>query len=335
MRATIKEVAARAGVSIKTVSNVVHGRDTNYRESTRQQVLAAIKELNYRPNMAARHLRTAHAGVLALAIPDLTNPYFGDLASAVVSAATALGYSVLLDQTNGERAKEVVVARGMRPHLIDGVLLDALALEASDLRSTDAAIPIVLIGERLFDATYDHVAIDNAAAARAATAHLAGLGRRRIAAIGMKADSAPSLRFRGFLSALADAGLPADPQLIIPTRHFYRADGAAAMRDLLTRDEPPDAVFCFNDVVALGAMRALHDAGRRIPDDVAVVGFDDTADGRYNVPSLTSISPDKEYLARLAVSLLIERIDGRRTGAPERFEPSFHLVVRESTAGTR
>lgn len=335
MATTLKDVAARAGVSIKTVSNVVNERPY-ITDHTRRRVLAAIEALHYRPNLSARHLRTGRVGVLALAIPDLGNTYFADIGNAVSAAAADHGYTVLLDYTNGERANEALVVNGLRPHLIDGVLLSPLALEIDDLRPERAGIPLVLLGERLFGAPYDHIVPDNVAAARLATRHLLGLGRRRIAAIGVQdiqSGETARLRLRGYDEALAEVGLAIDPALLVPATSFHRADGARAMRRLLALDQPPDAVFCFNDLLALGAMRALHDAGCRVPEDVAIVGYDDIEEGLFATPSLTTISPDKAAIGRLAVSLLVERIEERRTEPPACIDVPFRLQVRESTAG--
>jgi DNA-binding LacI/PurR family transcriptional regulator len=140
-------------------------------------------------------------------------------------------------------------------------------------------------------------------------------------------------RLRGYTEALEEAGLPVDAELIMPVASYSRRDGAEAMRQLLALHAPPDAVFCFNDLLALGALRALHEAGRRVPEDVAVTGFDDIEEARFATPSLTTIAPDKEQMGALAVSFLLGRIAGTRTGPPERVEVPFRLIVRESTAG--
>lgn len=332
---TLKDVARRAGVSIKTVSNVVNERP-HVTEQTRERVQRAIDALHYRPNLLARGLRKGRNGVIALAVPDVSNTYFSDLAGAVGVAAAAHGYTVLLDHTNGERANESLVVNGLRPHLIDGVILSPLALEVGDLQTELVGIPLVLLGERLFDAPYDHVSPDNVAAARVATAHLLALGRRRIAVIGVQSgpgSATAQLRLRGYTEALAIAGLPVDPDLLVPAASFHRPDGAAAMQRLLALDHPPDAVFCFNDLLALGALRALHDAGRRIPDDVAVIGYDDIEEGLFATPSLTTISPDKVEIARIAVALLVKRIAREQPHEPVSIEAPFRLIVRESTAG--
>ncbi|MFD0783416.1 LacI family DNA-binding transcriptional regulator, partial [Micromonospora azadirachtae] len=182
MRHRLKDVAERAGVSVKTVSNVVNGY-AHVRPDTRARVEEAIAALNYRPNLSARHLRKGRTGVIALAVPELDIPYFAELARHVVGAAADLGWTVLIDQTGGRREQERVIASGVTDHLIDGLILNPLALTADDLVNLNGT-PMVLLGERVEHGTADHVVIDNVAAAREVTTHLIGLGRRRIAAIG-------------------------------------------------------------------------------------------------------------------------------------------------------
>ena len=336
MAVTLRDVASRAGVSLQTVSNVANGRNERVGEETRAKVLEAIAALNYRPNAAARHLRKMATSVLALAIPDLANPYFTEIGRVIVAEGAARDYTVLLDYTNWDHAQELLVASGMRPHLIDGLILDSQCLTPADLLRASPRVPTILLGEGIYDGPYDHIVIDNVAAARLATEHLITLGRRRIAVIGPQAhptSHTPRLRLQGYLDALDAAGRAADQRLQAFASRWGRAFGAAAMRGLLTLPEPPDAVFCFNDMLGIGAISVLHQAGLRIPDDVAVVGFDDVEDARFTVPPLTSIAPDKAGIGHLAVDLLVQRITGVRTGPPQRFDAAFQLVTRQSTVG--
>lgn len=344
MRTTLKDVAERAGVSVKTVSNVVNGY-VHVRSETRERVQLAIDELKYRPNLSARSLRRGRSGVIALALPEIDVPYFAELARHVVTVAERHGLTVLIDLTEGSPDRERVVVSGIRDQMIDGLILSPLALTAEALAERDVSTPLVLLGERISQAVADHVVIDNVAAARTATEHLIGLGRRRIAAIGTQdvpAGATARLRYQGYAEALEAAGLELDDALAVPATRYRRADGAEAMAALLASDQRPDAVFCFNDLLALGALRALSEAGVRVPEDVAVVGFDDIEDGRYSTPTLTSISPDKEEIARVAVDLLVEGL-GRSGGdddeaqvngsvvEPREVFASYELVVREST----
>lgn len=334
MTVHLKDIAAYTGFSAKTVSNVINGKYERVSATTRAQILEAIEKLSYQPDIAARYLRKAHVGVIALAIPSLENPYFAEVANLITAAAVEHSYTVLLDCTNGNRENELLLVKGLRPHLIDGLILDAQSLTTEDLQPEEIKKPIVLLGERFFGAPYDHVIIDNVAAAHLATSHLLSLGKRRIAAIGVIEhwhSETPVLRLQGFLQALSEAGQEMDPALLVPIDSWCRANGAEAMRYLLSLKHPPDAVFCFNDLLALGAMSMLHEAGLHIPGDVAVVGVDDIEDGHYATPTLTTIAPDKEEMSRLAVSLLLGRIKGTRQQPAERIAVPFHLRVRKST----
>lgn len=336
MTVTLKDVAKRAGVSVKTASNVVRGYE-HVTEKVRTRVQAAIAELHYRPNVSARHLRTKRTGVLALATPILNNPYFTEIAQAFTQAARQRGYTVLLDYTAGQREEELLVLNGLRPHIIDGILLHPFSLELEDLQEHNSGIPVVLSGERLLDIPYDHISIDNVAAAYQATEHLYRLGRRRIAVIGVQAapmGETARLRLQGYRQSLDAAGLPYDERLLIEvTKSYTREDGYQAVQYLLTLQPLPDALFCFNDLMALGAMRALLEAGYRIPEDLAVVGFDDIEDARFATPALTTISPNKQRIGELSVSLLHERIQDAYQGPPRHLEVPFQLIARESTLG--
>jgi DNA-binding LacI/PurR family transcriptional regulator len=336
-RARLSDVADRAGVSVKTVSNVVNGY-LHVSDGTRAKVDAAIAELDYRPNIAARNLRRGRSGIVALALPELEVPYFAELARHVVDAAHARGWTVLIDQTDGAREREELVLDGYRNQLIDGLIMSPVAVGPRELAERRDVTPTVLLGERVYDGPDDHVSIDNVAAASTAVGHLLGLGRRRVAAVGHQeqpTSGTARLRERGFRAALAAGGQDVDPDLVVDVGAFSRAEGAAAVDRLLGLADPPDALFCFNDLLALGALRRLHERGVRVPDEVAVVGIDDIEDGRYSTPTLTTIRPDKERIAELAVELLSERLNGSGPARPPReLEAPYDLVVRESTART-
>ncbi|MCO1579858.1 LacI family transcriptional regulator [Crossiella sp. SN42] len=334
MGVSLKDVAALAGVSVKTVSNVVNDY-AHVSEQTRAKVRQAITELGYQPNLTARHLRYGRSGIIALALPELDIPYFSELARSVISSAEAQSWAVLIEQTEGRRERELLIASGLRSRTVDGLILSPLALDGEDLARLGAELPVVLLGERIGPGAADHVVIDNVAAARAATEHLIGLGRRRIGAIGARAvigQDTSNLRLAGYAQALGTAGLPLEPDLVMPVPRYHRPDGAQAMAALLDRAEPPDAVFCFNDLLALGALRTLLARGLRVPEDVALVGVDDIEDGRFSTPTLTTIRPDKAQIATVAVRMLLERINGADM-PPREFQAGFTLEVRESTVG--
>jgi DNA-binding LacI/PurR family transcriptional regulator len=330
MAVTLRDVAVLAGVSVKTVSNVVNGY-AFVKDENRRRVEQAILATGYRPNLGARNLRRGRTGFVALMVPELGIPYFGELAALVITAAQERDWNVLIEQTQGTREREQSTLASLGPHLIDGAIVSPEALEADDFAAFAPGVPMVLLGEHAVEVPIDHVAIDNVGAARLAVEHLIGLGRRRIAAIGQNPRrGTAALRLNGYRDALVAAGIPVSGDLIAPVAQYHRRDGAAAMHALLDGAEPPDAVFCFNDLLAIGALRAAADRGLSVPGDVAVVGFDGTEESRFTRPSLTTISPDKEAIARTAIELL-----ARRTAAAEAdfedVQTPFTLQVREST----
>ncbi|GAA5025678.1 LacI family DNA-binding transcriptional regulator [Streptomyces siamensis] len=335
MRVSLKDVALHAGVSIKTVSNVVNDHP-HVTPAMRTRVQRSIDELGYRPNLTARHLRKGRTGIMALALPELGNPYFAELATEIIDAAAGHEYTVLLDHTRGRRDQEILVSQGFRTRVIDGLILSPIELEAEDLSERAEAVPLVLLGEREYPLPYDHIAIDNVAAARQAMRHLISLGRRDIAFLGARRGrSQPAhLRLRGWREELDAAGLVADPRLVGATDGWGHADGAAAMARILDAGLQPDAVFAYNDLIALGAMRVLSERGLRIPQDVAVVGFDNVVEGHYGAITLTSVSPDKPAIARMAVEAVLARLSGEQHEA-RRIHAGYSLVCRESTLGRR
>jgi DNA-binding LacI/PurR family transcriptional regulator len=332
---SLKDIAKRAEVSLATVSNVVNG----YRpvsEETRQRVQKAIDELGYTPNLSARHLRHGRTGIIALAIPELMNPYFAELAGAAIEEARTHGYTLLLDYTDGDRDKELMLIDGFRERVIDGLVFSPVGLGREEVLGRHSDVPMVLIGESVYDVPYDHIAIDNVAASHTAVQHLVSLHRHRIGFIGAHPDvnrQPAHLRLRGYEEALSSAGLPLDLTLVARTPQFGRQDGYEGMRSLLELPEPPDAVFAYNDLLAIGAMHAILQTDLRIPQDIAVIGFDDIEDGRFSNPTLTTISPDKERIGRLAVRQLIARVEGKPVDPPRDMQPPFRLVTRESTLG--
>ncbi|PZQ89590.1 MAG: LacI family transcriptional regulator [Leifsonia xyli] len=332
MAATLHDVARLAGVSIKTVSNVINDYP-HIRPATRERVEAAVAELGYQPNLSARSLRSGRTGVIALALPELGLSYFAELADAVIRSAEQRGLTVTIEHTGGDRERELEVLRSPRRKLSDGLIFSPLGMGQDDVELTSVGYPLVLLGERIFGGTADHVTMQNVEAARAATDHLLALGRRRIAVVGAhegEVIGSAGLRLRGYREALEAAGVPFDPELLGYTELWHRANGATAMRALLDRGARFDAVFGLNDTLALGAMRVLQEAGRVVPDDVAVLGFDDLDEARYSLPSLTTIDPGREQIARTAVEALVERIAAPESASREIFA-DFRLVEREST----
>ena len=330
MAVRLRDVAERAGVSIKTASNVVNNYK-HVRPATRSKVEQAIAELGYRPNLSARQLKYGRGGFVALALPYVNSPYFSELASQFAAAAARIGFIPLLEITDGDIVAERHVLTGVQTHMIDAVVFSPLTVTAEEIAARLDTTPMVLLGERAIPAGYDHVAVDSVAAAEAMTHHLIGLGRRRIAAIGREsAQGTASVRLDGYLTALGSHGIEVDESIMIGVDNYERAAGYGAMQHLLSLEEPPDAVFAFNDLLALGALRACADAGVRVPGDVAVAGFDDIVEGHYSNPRLTTVSPDIPCLISEVLRLLNDLVHQRERQVEDVVVP-WRLQIREST----
>jgi DNA-binding LacI/PurR family transcriptional regulator len=330
------DVAKMAGVSAKTVSNVLADYE-HVRKATRDRVLAAVDELGYQINVSARNLRSGRTRVIGLAVPELREAYFAELSDAVIRSADRHGYTVLIEQTNARRSREIQTIGGMRKHMVDGLIFSPLALGPDDADYLNTDFPLVVLGERIVHSAADHITMSNVAAANVVTQHLISIGRRRIAVIGAHPDDpvgTASLRLRGYATALEEAGIVPDPSLVIGAPLWHRSDGARATRALLDSGLDIDAIFCFNDALALGALRVLQSRGIRVPEDIALAGYDDIEDSRYSTPTLTSVSPGREQIAATAVEMLVRRLEGgEERRRPTEVEADFELRVRESTVG--
>lgn len=328
-RVRLADVAERVGVSTKTVSNVVNG--TGWVSApVRERILATIAELGYRPNLAARQLRSGSSGLIGLCVPSLREPYFAEFASEFVSAAEARGTTVLVTQSKGSRQVELAMLENEDLPAIDGLVFSPLTLTREDTEARRSTIPLVLIGEHgegLASDTIPHVGPDNAAAAEVATRHLVEQGRTRIAAVGLQSgevDSTGHVRFEGYRRALDAAGIPLDPALLVEVDAYHRAEGSAAVERLLARGVDFDGVFCFNDSLAFGALYTLGVHRVAVPDEVAVVGYDNIEEGGFLVPPLTTIDPGLATSTGLILDLLI----GARKGEGGHIGTPFSLVQR-------
>ena len=328
----MNDVARAAGVSLKTVSNVLNDYEF-IRPATKQRVHDAIAELGYEANLTARSLRSGKTRMLGLVLSDLSAPYYGELASRLMTVASRRGYRVLVEQSGGVADNELSALQGPFRQLTDGLLFTPLAMDADAVAARRGSKPVVLLGEHILDPRFDLVTMKNGEAAEAVTAHLLAGGRRRIAVVGAYSEESagsPGLRLNGYRKALDDAGIAFDPALVAPAE-WRRDAGATAVSGLLDRGVPFDAVFGLNDSLALGAMHELLVRGVCVPQDVAVAGFDDIEEARFASPSLTTVSPGMDEIAERSVGLLIDRIEGLK---PEddgvHIEAGFVLTIRES-----
>lgn len=330
--ATMKDVAQQAGVSPSTVSHVIN--DTRFvSQQLRDRVLHAMKELNYQPSAVARSLRTKKTQVVALVIPDITNPYFPEVARGVQDVAEQNEYSVILCNTDRMRGRELRFLNALRGQRVDGLILNPSEITSRDLQDLqDAQIPVVLIGSQIDHPDLDVVMVDNVQGAHDAVTHLINLGHRRIGLVGgSRASSSGDQRFQGYVRALTDHGLPIDEEIITEGR-FTREGGYESMNCLLAQQSLPTAIFASSDVMAIGALMAIQGAGLHVPDDVSLVGFDDIAEASTTTPKLTTIAQPKYETGEAAARLLFSRIEGASPAQRQKVILSHQLVIRESTA---
>jgi DNA-binding LacI/PurR family transcriptional regulator len=329
---TLEEVAALAGVSRATVSRVVNG-SPRVSPAARSLVQQAIAELGYVPNRAARSLVTRRTDSIALVMSEpedrvFSEPFFAGIVRGVGGALadTDTQLVLVMAQTPAEEARlERYVAGGH----VDGVLLASLhGDDPLPRKLEEAGVPVVLVGRPAGATRASYVDADNRGGAAAAVAHLLAGGRRRIATITGPLDMAPGRdRLDGWRDALRAAGVHAGRRLV-EEGDFGEGSGGRAMRTLLERRADLDAVFAASDLMAAGALKVLRAAGRRVPDDVAVVGFDDSAVARLSDPQLTSVAQPVEEMGRQMTRLLLARIAGEAAGLSVILRTE--LVVRES-----
>lgn len=327
--ATIKKVADRAGVSIATVSRAFANPDT-VSEELRVRVLDAARVLNYRPSRAARTLRGGTAQAVGVVIPDLENPFFTAVVRGIDDVLQAAGYTLLLANSNEDPARERGALETLRAEGVAGVVLVPINPARGAYRQLLAPpLHAVAVDRAPSDLGADFVTADNAGGTRTGVAHLLGLGHRDVALLGGPSrHSTARERELGYEQALEAAGLPLRPELVF-RGDFREAGGYDGMRALLALSQRPTAVFAANNLMTLGALRALHEAGVRIPGEVALVGFDDMPWAASLNPPLTAVSQPSEEIGKTAAELLLDRI--ARPDRPLRqVTLETRLVVRAS-----
>lgn len=306
--ATIKQVAQAAGVSYTTVSHVLN--DTRpVSPAARERVLAAAAALNYVPSALARSLRSQTTGTIGLIIPNNTNPYFSEVARGIEDSCYAAGYSVILCNSDEDPAKQRDYLNVLLTKRCDGLIMAALAQTDGELLR-QRRVPAVFLDRAPEGLENDVVGIDNLAGGELAGRHLVALGRRRIACISGPRDlQVSNQRIAGMRLVLAGAGRALDPALC-EVGDFSSASGYATALRLLTRPAPerPDALFCCNDMMAIGALRAAAELGIAVPDQLAVVGFDDIDLTQFVHPPLTSVSQGTRTLGNITAACLLARI---------------------------
>lgn len=334
--ATIVEVAKRADVSIATVSNVIRGTRKVSPKLT-ERVRAAIRELNYSPNEIARSLKVRQTRMLAMVLPDITNPFFPEIIRGAEDTAFERGYFLMTANTDEQIGRERRIVAALRSYRVDGVLLaSASGTDTSHLKSTiDAGVALVCLDRTVPGVKTDAVLLDNVRGARECVRHMIQKGHRNIAIITGSLDLQTGReRLRGYEEALREADIPVEPRRVLEG-DFRHDSGYRLGKQAVQSADRPTAIFVCNGVMTLGVLKAFEEAKVRCPQDIALATFDDlAADSPFHPHLTTVVQPSYEMGAR-AAAILIDRIEGRisREATTVRIAPT--LIVRESTRSPR
>jgi LacI family transcriptional regulator len=312
-----------------TVSRVINDKG-DVSPTTRQRVLEVVERLGYRPSGIARGLATQRTGTLGLVVPDVANPFFSDIAGGVEHVAHARDYNVFLCNTKEDAERELAVLKSLEEKRVDGLVLCSSRLSEDELHQAVAAIrPVVLVNRRLVGERVCSVLLDDEGGGRLATRHLLQSGHRAIGLLaGPETSHSGRLRSKGYRAALAEANLPYYPDWVRSCIPVVEG-GYEAARDLLTTHPELTSLFCYNDLVAVGALQACAELGRRVPDDLAVVGHDDIPLSALVTPSLTTCRVPRYELGGQAVRLLLDQIEEGPEPCDDTLLP-VELIVRAS-----
>lgn len=332
--ATLRDVAKEAGVSIATASVVLRG-EPGFKPATRERILQAAEKLHYTANLSARFLKQGSSGVIAFVVPELGNPYFSDLASAISREAAKAGYQVIVVQTNASPEAERDSLKRISTPMCDGLIVNLHNTSEDELQSLIGNHPAVLFEDYAEHPRYDNVALPLEASFRSVFSYLKSRGYEHAAIAGGRRFAPGEFGQEGrnagshlAVQAMIDAGLGSESDTI-PCE--WTVDGGAkAAATLVQADLGYDVVFCMNDLIAFGLMRGMREMGIRVPEDKAVFGFDGVGPAAYCAPLLSTIAIDFDDMARQAVSMLVERIRGGESVEPRRRIAGFSLVRGES-----
>jgi DNA-binding LacI/PurR family transcriptional regulator len=315
---TMQQVAERAGVSTALVSLVMRNAP-NVSDLRRERVLRAAAELGYRPNVLARNLASRQTRTVGVVLNDLHNPFFAEAVDGLEAAADHAGYRILLGNGRRSRRGESAAVETLLQFRVDGLVLVGTQLKTADIEQATRSAAVVIVGRTARTNSLDSVNNDEKVGARLAVDHLVELGHRAIAHIGGGSGAGARARQRGYERAMRVHGL--DREIVVAGADFSERGGYTAAEALLVRGAPPTAVFAANDLSAVGALDCVEDAGLTVPDDISIVGYDNTALAAMHHVSLTTINQPRRDLGHMAMELLLERMDGHRT------EPTHHVVA--------
>ncbi len=330
-RATQKDVARAAGVSQATVSMVLSGGGASIPAETWERITKAAKDLGYVPNRFAQALKTSRTMTIACIVPDITNPFYPSLIRGIQSIADGQNYDVITVNTDGTPERERHFLDWARQGRVDGVVGVFFTLKAKDFNPlVEAGVPIVRIEsskKRGGEIPIDDIYVDSRAAAQTVTEYLLRLGHKRIALVAGRGGP-QAHRIEGYRTALSKLG---HPDHVVIDDEFSEMGGMRAAESILGGDFSPTAIFAANDLMAIGVMQSLREHGIRIPEDIAVVGFDDISAAKLVTPTLTTVAQFQWKMGERAAQTLMNRLRGEKTGAGTAVEMPFDLIVRGST----
>lgn len=330
--ANIYDVAKEAGVSISTVSRVIQGA-SNVLPETRTRVEDAIQHLNYHPNRLAQQFRAQQTKMILVIVPEIGNPFFADILTGIEDVAAKVDYNVLLVDSHGNRAVESRCYEMLSQKLVDGIITFSVGIPKEELKQLASQYPVV-IGIRYFsEKTIANVTIDNIKATKDITSYMLNLGHKRICYLG-GLEGVPIYQDRasGYMEALKERGIPVDHSLIVHCTPDVQGGYDAISSLLHDADRKFTAIVASGDIMAIGAIRALNDRGLKIPDDVAISGFDDIAFSALVTPSLTTVRQPKHQIGVRTMEKLMDLIAGK-TLASNRDVLNYEIVIRESSGG--
>jgi len=328
---TIYDVAKEAGVSIATVSNAINGKG-KVSKKRRDEIFKVMERLQYQPSVIASALMGKKTYTLGLLIPDVSNPFFSEIARTVEDLAHSEGYSVIVCSTDNRNERVEKYLRLLEQKSVDGILIGT-GTENGELLAqlAEKSVPIVMIARESAEVSAHSVLTDDFKGGSLAAGHLLALGHRRMAIVSENFEVSSSVeRVRGFRFALFEQGIPLGDDRIVSSDSSIKA-GKKAAADLLRATERPTAIFCVNDLLAIGALQAAKEAGIRVPEQLSIIGFDDTILSTVTNPALTTIAQPMDQMVKLAFGLLIKEDDGANDFIRQRIVMPPELIVREST----
>ncbi len=326
---TIRDVAEEAGVSIATVSRVLN-KQVSVSPATRVKVEKAIEQLNYQPNYLGRNLRRAETKIILVILQNISNPFYSKVVEGIEDLGHKHGYNIMICNTDSESERERSYLDLLVNRLVDGVILMEPEINSQELSQIGNDFPVVQCCEYIEGTDVPHISIDNVEAGYTAINHLIKLGHTRIGMIsGYNRLLSAMQREKGYKKALGDAGINYDQDLIKYGSYGFTG-GLRATKELLQMKNTPTAIFAISDITAIGAIRAIKEAGLKIPEDIAVVGFDNTSIASMYDPQVTTISQPRYDLGKISMEMLLNLINNEKVSSREVYL-EHELIIREST----